>query len=266
MIELRDLSKQFIVDGKPFHALSDINLTIEDGSIYGIIGMSGAGKSTLVRCINLLERPTTGTVIIDGKDLMTMPAAELRQTRRSISMIFQQFNLLMQRSCLKNICFPMEIAGKSSSEAKKRAMELLEIVGLPDKANSYPAQLSGGQKQRVAIARALASDPKVLMCDEATSALDPTTTRSILRLVQDINKRLGITVIVITHEMSVIEEICSNVAILDKGHIVEKGRVEDIFSNPQTTAARKLVYPDGVQINPMNSGHTIRIAFNGGTV
>ncbi len=266
MIELRDLTKNFIVDGENFTALDKINLTIEDGTIYGIIGMSGAGKSTLVRCINMLERPTSGTVLIDGRDMTQLSAKELREVRRSISMIFQQFNLLMQRTCLKNICFPMEIAGVSSSAAKKRALELLDIVGLPDKANSYPAQLSGGQKQRIAIARALASDPKVLMCDEATSALDPTTTRSILKLVKDINDRLGITVIVITHEMSVIEEICSSVAILDNGRVVEKGAVEDIFSNPQTTAARKLVYPDGVQIDPLTNGHILRVAFNGGTV
>ncbi len=266
MIELRNLTKNFIVDGKNFTALDNINLTINDGMIYGIIGMSGAGKSTLVRCINMLERPSSGTVLIDGNDLSAMPAAQLRGTRRSISMIFQQFNLLMQRTCLKNICFPMEIVGVPAAEARKRAMELLDIVGLPDKANSYPAQLSGGQKQRIAIARALASNPKVLMCDEATSALDPTTTRAILKLIQDINKRLGITVIIITHEMSVIEEICSHVAILSHGKVVEEGRVEDIFSNPQTVAARKLVYPDGVQLDPQINGHIIRVAFNGGTV
>jgi D-methionine transport system ATP-binding protein len=237
---------------------------VEDGDIYGIIGMSGAGKSTLVRCINLLERPTEGAVLIDGKDLTQMTPAELRMQRRSISMIFQQFNLLMQKTCLKNICFPMEIAGVPGAKAKARAQELLEIVGLPDKANAYPAQLSGGQKHRIAIARALASDPKVLLCDEATSALDPNTTRAILRLIKDINRRMGITVVVITHEMAVIEEICTEVAILDGGKVVETGSVERVFSNPQTEAARRLVYPDGV---PSEDGgrKVIRIAFNGGT-
>ena len=232
MIELKALSKVFPVDDGMFTALDDVNITIQDGDIYGIIGMSGAGKSTLVRCINLLERPTSGQVLIDGDDMMTLSPKALREKRRSISMIFQQFNLLMQRTCLKNICFPMEIAGVPAAKARQRALELLDIVGLPDKADAYPAQLSGGQKQRIAIARALASDPKVLLCDEATSALDPTTTRSILRLIQDINKRLGITVIIITHEMAVVEEICSHVAILDHGRVMETGAVEEVFSNP----------------------------------
>ena len=265
MIELRELTKTFEVNGAPFTALDKVSLTIHDGEIYGIIGMSGAGKSTLVRCVNLLERPTSGQVLIDGEDLTAMDEKALRQKRREISMIFQQFNLLMQRTCLKNICFPMEIAGKSAGEAKKRALELLDLVGLPDKADAYPAQLSGGQKQRVAIARALASDPKVLMCDEATSALDPTTTRSILRLIQDINKRLGITAIIITHEMSVIEEICSHVAILDHGHVAETGTVEEIFSNPKTEAGRRLVYPDGVIIDRLKTARVVRVGFNGGT-
>jgi len=265
VIEIKEVTKTFEVDGAPFTALNNVSLTVNDGDIYGIIGMSGAGKSTLVRCINLLERPTSGQIIMDGADLTAMTPAQLRETRRSVSMIFQQFNLLMQRTCLDNICFPMEIAGKSRAEAKKRAMELLDIVGLPDKANAYPAQLSGGQKQRIAIARALASDPKVLMCDEATSALDPTTTRSILRLVKDINQRLGITVIIITHEMSVIEEVCSHVAILDHGNVAEAGTVEEIFSNPKTEAGRKLVYPDGVVIDRMKTARVIRVGFNGGT-
>ncbi len=265
MIELRELTKTFQVNGSPFTALEQVNLTIQDGDIYGIIGMSGAGKSTLVRCINLLERPTSGQVLIDGEDLTAMSEKQLRHKRREISMIFQQFNLLMQRTCLKNICFPMEIAGKNKEEARQRALELLDTVGLPDKAEAYPAQLSGGQKQRIAIARALASDPKVLMCDEATSALDPTTTRSILRLIQNINKRLGITVIIITHEMSVIEEICSHVAILDGGRVVEAGTVEEIFSNPKTKAGRKLVYPDGVVIDHLKTARVVRVAFNGGT-
>ncbi len=265
MIQLKEITKIFPTSDGMFTALDHVSLTIEDGDIFGIVGMSGAGKSTLVRCINLLERPTEGQVLIDGQDLTAMTPAQLLQTRRSISMIFQQFNLLMQRTCLKNICFPMEIAGVKAAEAKKRALELLDIVGLPDKADAYPAQLSGGQKQRVAIARALASNPKVLLCDEATSALDPTTTRSILRLIQDINRRLGITVVVITHEMAVVEEICSHVAILDHGHMVETGRVDEIFSNPQTDAARKLVYPDGVQIDQFPVARVVRIVFNGGS-
>lgn len=265
IIELRGVGKTFQSTDGEVVALDGINISINKGDIFGVIGMSGAGKSTLVRCVNLLERPTKGAVLFDGNDLTAMNAKELRGTRRYISMIFQQFNLLMQRNCLKNICFPMEIAGVKSSEAKKRAMELLEIVGLPDKANAYPAQLSGGQKQRVAIARALASDPKVLMCDEATSALDPTTTRSILSLIKDINKRLGITAIVITHEMTVIEEICSHVAILDNGRVAEIGTVEEIFSNPKTDAARKLVFPDGTPIPHLKSERVVRIVFNGGT-
>ena len=272
MIELKQVTKVFPTDDGPFTALDHIDLTIRDGDIFGIVGMSGAGKSTLVRCINLLERPTEGQVLIDGLvdaggpvDLCTLSPAQLRQARRSISMIFQQFNLLMQRTCLKNICFPMEIAGVKPAEAKKRALELLDIVGLPDKANAYPAQLSGGQKQRIAIARALASDPKVLLCDEATSALDPTTTRAILRLVQDINRRLGITVVVITHEMAVVEEICSHVAILDHGHMVETGTVEEVFSNPKTDAARKLVFPDGAKLDEFPVARVVRVVFNGGS-
>ena len=265
MIELKHLSKVFPTADGDFEALSDINLTIGDGDIFGIVGMSGAGKSTLVRCINLLERPTQGEVLIDGENLMELSPARLRQTRRSISMIFQQFNLLMQRTCLKNICFPMEIAGVPAAEAKKRALEYLDIVGLPDKANAYPAQLSGGQKQRIAIARALASNPKMLLCDEATSALDPTTTRSILKLIQDINQRLGITVVVITHEMAVVEEICTHVAILDHGHMVETGTVEEVFSNPKTEAGRKLVFPEGAHIDQFPVASVVRVVFNGGS-
>ena len=265
MIELKNVSKVFPTAEGEFHALKDVSLTIGNGDIYGIVGMSGAGKSTLVRCINLLERPTAGQVIIDGADLCAMGPKELIVRRRSISMIFQQFNLLMQRTCLKNICFPMEIAKKPKADAEKRAHELLEIVGLPDKADAYPAQLSGGQKQRIAIARALASDPKILLCDEATSALDPKTTRDILRLVKDINRRLGITVVVITHEMAVVEEICTQVAILDHGHVMETGSVEQVFSNPRSEAGRRLVYPDGVRVEELPAANVIRIAFNGGS-
>ena len=273
MIELKHVSKIFPTAEGEFQALKDVNLTIHDGDVYGIVGMSGAGKSTLVRCINLLERPTSGQVLVDNLlegqkepvDLCAMSADRLRDARKSISMIFQSFNLLMQRTCLKNICFPMEIAGVPKDKAEQRARELLEIVGLPDRADAYPAQLSGGQKQRIAIARALASDPKVLLCDEATSALDPTTTRAILRLIQDINKRLGITVIVITHEMAVVEEICSHVAVLEHGQVMETGTVEEVFSHPKTDAARKLVYPEGVVIDQLPAANVIRLAFNGGT-
>ena len=274
MIKLEHISKTFPTAEGEVQALRDVSITIGDGDIYGIVGMSGAGKSTLVRCINLLERPTEGQVLIDGLietedggpvDLCRLKPAQLRQARRSISMIFQQFNLLMQRTCLNNICFPMEIAGVPKAQAKKRVQELLEIVGLPDKAWAYPAQLSGGQKQRIAIARALASNPKILLCDEATSALDPTTTRSILRLVQDINKRLGITVVVITHEMAVVEEICTHVTILDHGQVMETGTVEEVFSNPKTEAGRKLVFPEGAAIQQLPAVRVVRVVFNGGS-
>lgn len=267
MIELKNVCKVFPAATGQLHALTAVDLTIGDGEVYGIVGMSGAGKSTLVRCINLLERPTSGQVIVDGVDLCGMKPSELIQQRRSISMIFQQFNLLMQRTCLKNICFPMEIAGKDRAGAEERARELLEVVGLPDKADAYPAQLSGGQKQRIAIARALACDPKILLCDEATSALDPTTTVSILELLKDLNAKLGVTVVVITHQMSVIEAICSRVAILDGGSVAELGAVQDIFSNPSTDAARRLVYPGGASVSQYPVGtRAARVSFNGGTV
>lgn len=266
MIELKNLSKTYKTEDGDFEALKDISLKIEDGDIYGIIGMSGAGKSTLVRCINMLERPTSGTVTIDGVDMGALSKKELREKRRKITMIFQGFNLLMQRSCLKNICFPLELEGVGKQAAKKRAMELLDIVGLSDKAASYPAQLSGGQQQRIAIARALATDPDVLLCDEATSALDPTTTYSILELIKDINRKLGITVIIITHQMSVVESVCRNVAILDEGRVVEQGAVGEVFSNPKTEAARKLVFPQNENSNPIlteENKHLIRVIFNG---
>ena len=265
MIRIENLSKTFDGAGGRVAALHDINLTIEDGDIYGIIGMSGAGKSTLVRCINLLERPTEGRVVIDGVDLTVLSPAELRDARRSITMIFQGFNLLMQKNCLKNICFPMELAGVPKHKAVERAHELLDMVGLPDKAKAYPAQLSGGQQQRIAIARALATNPKVLLCDEATSALDPNTTHSILGLIREINKRLGITVIVITHQMSVVEEICSHVAILDNGEVVESGAVGTVFASPKSAAARRLVFPNGADDSVSNPLHEtrMRIIFNG---
>lgn len=265
MIRIENLSKTFDGAGGRVAALHNINLTIEDGDIYGIIGMSGAGKSTLVRCINLLERPTEGRVVIDGVDMTALSPAELRDARRSITMIFQGFNLLMQKNCLKNICFPMELAGVPKHKAVERAHELLDMVGLPDKAKAYPAQLSGGQQQRIAIARALATNPKVLLCDEATSALDPNTTHSILGLIREINKRLGITVIVITHQMSVVEEICSHVAILDNGEVVESGAVGTVFASPKSAAARRLVFPNGADDSVSNPLHEtrMRIIFNG---
>ncbi len=266
MIELKHLTKHFKTPGGTVAALEDIDLTIPDGDIFGIIGMSGAGKSTLVRCINLLERPDQGTVTIDGRQMQTLTPAELRAARRDIAMIFQQFNLLMQRTCLKNVCFPLELAGRPRAEAETRARQLLELVGLPDKADAYPAQLSGGQKQRIAIARALATDPKVLLCDEATSALDPNTTHAILQLIQQINRELGITVVIITHQMSVVEEVCNHVAILDGGRVVEQGDVAEIFSTPRTDAARRLVFPAGASRGDgdlLPGRRLVRVAFNG---
>lgn len=265
MIELHNISKTFEGAGGKVDALHNINLTIEDGDIYGIIGMSGAGKSTLVRCINVLERPTGGEVIIDGVNIGELSPAALREARRSITMIFQGFNLLMQKNCLKNICFPMELAGIPKEEAKARATELLKLVGLPDKAKAYPAQLSGGQQQRIAIARALATNPKVLLCDEATSALDPNTTHAILELIRDINKKLGITVIIITHQMSVVEEICSHVAILDNGEVVEEGAVGTVFASPKSAAARRLVFPNGAddQVSNPHKEKRLRVIFSG---
>ena len=276
IIQIQHLTKTFGSGEGAVHALDDINLEIRQGEIFGIIGLSGAGKSTLVRCMNLLERPTSGTVIVDGQSLAWTDETdgrqrfigerELRLARRKITMIFQSFNLLMQRTCLKNVCFPMELGGVPAAQAKQRALELLELVGLGDKAGAYPAQLSGGQKQRVAIARALATNPKVLLCDEATSALDPTTTASILDLLKDLNQKLGVTVVVITHQMSVIEEICSQVAILDGGVVAEQGAVEEIFSHPTTDAARRLVYPGGASVEQYPAGtRAVRVAFNGGT-
>lgn len=264
MIELQHVSKTFENAGGRVDALRDVSLTIADGDIYGIIGMSGAGKSTLVRCINMLERPTEGRVIVNGQQLDAMTPAQLRAARREITMIFQRFNLLMQRTCLQNICFPMELAGVGRKEAQAKARELLELVGLPDKAQAYPAQLSGGQQQRIAIARALATNPKVLLCDEATSALDPKTTGQILSLLQKINREQGITVILITHQMSVIEQICNRVAILDSGKVAEIGAVEQVFSNPQSQAGRRLVSPAVAEPAAAWNMPIARIAFNGG--
>ena len=264
MIEIKDLSKTYPSASGGITALKDINITINDGEIFGIIGLSGAGKSTLVRCINFLERPTTGSVIVDGKDLGSLSKKELLKTRQNIGMIFQGFNLLSQRNVIRNICYPLEIAGVNKKEAVKRAEELLELVGLADKAKAYPSQLSGGQKQRVAIARALAAKTKYLLCDEATSALDPDTTRSILELMKKINKTMGVTIVVITHEMKVIDSICDRVAVLDKSTVAELGNVKEVFANPQSDIARKLVLPENKLYNASAvDGRKIRIVYNG---
>ena len=263
MIRIQDVTKTFAGRDGQVEALKGISLTIHKGEIYGIIGMSGAGKSTLVRCLNFLEKPTAGTVFIEDRDLSLLGEKELRKERLDIAMIFQHFNLLMQRNVLDNICFPMEIAGVKKADAKKRAMELLEIVGLTEKSKSYPAQMSGGQKQRVAIARALANNPKILLCDEATSALDPTTTKAILKLLQEINRKDGITIVIITHEMSVVQEICTHVAIIDAGMLAEQGTVEEVFSNPRTSAAKKLVFMGEQRSQKMEGKRCIRIVFDG---
>ena len=264
MIEIRNLNKTFHTANGDIVALDDINLTIQDGEIFGIIGLSGAGKSTLVRCINLLEVPTSGQVLVDGKDLLTLPRKELLKTRQNIGMIFQGFNLLEQRNVLKNVCYPLEIAGVPKEEARKRAVELLELVGLADRQKAYPAQLSGGQKQRVAIARALATKPSYLLCDEATSALDPNTTQSILALLKEINETLGVTIVVITHEMRVIDQICDRVAVIDKSHIAEEGKVSDVFTSPKSKIARELILPGNKSsVENISGGKKIRLIYNG---
>ncbi len=266
MIELNNLSKSFTTADGQVDALKHVTLTINDGDIYGIIGMSGAGKSTLVRCINMLEKPTEGSVIWDGINLGTLKKKEIQQVRHQITMIFQSFNLLMQRTCLQNIMLPLKLIHMPRAEAKKRALELLDTVGLPDKARSYPAQLSGGQQQRIAIARALATNPRVLLCDEATSALDPKTTHAILELVRKINREMGITVIVITHQMSVVQEICNRVAILENGAVVEEGDVSEVFSNPKAQATKALVFPDvaeGIDDYYNEEQQTLRMVFKG---
>lgn len=263
IIQIKNLCKSYPSKKGAAVALEHINLDIYPGEIFGIIGMSGAGKSTLVRCINFLEKPTSGTVIFDGQDLSKLSSKELCKARQSMGMIFQQFNLLMQRTALQNICFPMEIAGIKKEEALKRARELLKLVDMENKEDSYPSQLSGGQKQRVAIARALATNPKVLLCDEATSALDPKTTRSILNLLKDISKRLGITVIIITHEMAVIEEVCQKVAIIDNHVIAETGTVAEVFSRPKQDATKRLVYPEDRKLPDFNAAQCYRLIFDG---
>ena len=269
-ILIQNVSKTYSTKDGNVQALKNVNLSIEQGDIYGIIGMSGAGKSTLVRCINYLEEPTEGKIFIKGKELGSFSKKELRKQREDIGMIFQHFNLLMQKSVLENICFPLYIHGKKKTEARKRAKELLEIVGLSDKAKAYPAQLSGGQKQRVAIARALASNPKILLCDEATSALDPQTTASILDLLKEINQKFGITIVIITHQMSVVREICSHVAIMKSGEVVEDGKVSEIFTHPKSDVARELISRDlgndientGKVASTISKGKNIRIVFS----
>ncbi len=259
LIAVKNLVKEY---GNGVRALDQIDLEIGQGDIFGIIGMSGAGKSTLVRCLNNLEKPTEGTVEIQGRELSKMKGRTLRKERQKISMIFQHFNLLMQKNVLDNICFPLEIAGVKKKQAKERARELLEIVGLSDKAKSYPAQLSGGQKQRVAIARALTNNPDILLCDEATSALDPQTTQSILELLQTINKEYGITIVIITHEMSVVQKICNKVAILEKGKLAEAGAVTKIFANPESAVAKKMLFGDEGETKEMKGKHLIRVVFS----
>ena len=262
-IELRGLSKVYQIPGGEVQALNNINLAIEQGDIYGIIGMSGAGKSTLIRCLNRLDTPTDGQVLIDGQNILAMSKKQLLQTRRRMAMIFQQFNLLMQKSVARNVRYPLEIAGAPKKQANERVMELLKIVGLEEKATAYPAQLSGGQKQRVAIARALASNPEMLLCDEATSALDPMTTQSILELLKKINAELGITVVLITHEMAVIRQICNKVAILDGGKLVEQGTVDDVFMHTKSAAGKRLfgILPENEDDVPTQPA--LRIVFDG---
>lgn len=263
MIELKNLEKTYRTSKGSVTAIKDINITINDGEIFGIIGLSGAGKSTLVRCINYLERPTSGQVIIDGKELGSLKTKELLKTRQNIGMVFQGFNLLAQRNVIKNICYPLEIAGMKKSDAVKRAESLLELVGLSDKAKAYPSQLSGGQKQRVAIARALAAETHYLLCDEATSALDPDTTRSVLELLKKINRTLGVTIIVITHEMKVIDSICDRVAVLDNSTVAEIGDVRTVFANPKSDIGKKLIMPQGELPVTSEHGKKIRIIYNG---
>ena len=262
MIEIVNLNKTYDTAKGSFTALNNVNLTVEDGDIYGIIGLSGAGKSTLVRCINLLEKPSSGSVVIDGEDLTTASKDKLREIRKKVSMIFQQFNLLQQRSVLKNV----ELAGELYNDANRRekAINLLETVGLGDKLSAYPAELSGGQQQRVAIARALMTDPKVLLCDEATSALDPETTKSILELLKDLNKKLGLTVVIISHQMSVIEAICNKVAIIDHAEIVTQGYLQDVFLSPKEPIAKKLIYSG--KLNAGFKGEKlVKLIFDGST-
>ena len=265
MLVLENVSKTYFSEGREVDAVRNVSLHVQKGEIFGIIGLSGAGKSTLIRCMNRLEMPTSGRILIDGENILEMNASQLRGLRKRVSMIFQQFNLLMQSTVAKNVRYPLELAGVPRKKADQRVKELLEIVGLSDKADAYPSQLSGGQKQRVAIARALATDPEILLCDEATSALDPMTTQAILSLLQDINRRLGITIVVITHEMAVIRQICTHVAILDGGELVEEGDVDTVFTHTRSAAGRRLFgivseKPDTKTEDPVEC---IRVIFDG---
>ncbi|MBR5755466.1 MAG: ATP-binding cassette domain-containing protein [Erysipelotrichaceae bacterium] len=261
MIKVEHLSKTFTSKNAQVAAVQDVSFEVRKGEIFGIIGLSGAGKSTLVRCLNLLERPDEGKIYIDGEDLLALDEKKLRLRRRKIGMIFQSFNLLQQDTVLSNVCFPMEIAGVGRKEAREKALEYLKIVGLEAKANSYPSELSGGQKQRVAIARVLASDPEILLCDEATSALDPETTKSILKLIREINDEYNITVVLITHEMAVIQEICDRCVVLEDGKLVEENTVEELFRHPKTTAAKRLIFNSSNQVKDMHGGRILRVAF-----
>ncbi len=262
MIEIRNVSKIYETRQGAFTALNNVSLTIENGDVFGIIGLSGAGKSTLVRCINLLEKPSSGSIIIGGEDLTTADKAKLRTMRRKVSMIFQQFNLLQQRTVLKNV----ELAGEIDKNPRRRekAIELLTTVGLKDKLDSYPSELSGGQQQRVAIARALMTDPEVLLCDEATSALDPETTKSILALLKDLNRKLGLTIVIISHQMSVIEAICNKVAIIDNAEIVEEGELQNVFLSPKMPITKRLVYSGRVNA-AVRGEKLVKLLFDGTT-
>lgn len=276
MIELRNVEKTYFSKHGDIHALKSTNLHINQGEIFGVIGLSGAGKSTLIRCINMLEVPTNGTVLVDGQDLTAMKDSQLRKARQNIGMIFQHFNLLATRTVAGNIAFPLEIQGKDKATIDAKVQALLALVGLEDRKDHYPSQLSGGQKQRVGIARALASDPKVLLCDEATSALDPQTTKSILDLLRDINKRLNLTIVMITHQMQVVKDICDRVAVIENGEIIEEGSMLDIFTNPQTATTKEFIssiqnneLPDMVKKQPMSPTYVegsrplIRLSFLG---
>jgi D-methionine transport system ATP-binding protein len=266
LIRIKGLSKVYKTPDGDVIALDDIDLSVAKGDIHGVIGMSGAGKSTLIRCINRLDTPNKGQILYRGQDILLMDTKELLAVRRKVAMIFQQFNLLMQRTLGENVRYPLEIAGVSRKDANIRVKELLTIVGLEDRLNAYPAQLSGGQRQRVAIARALASDPEVLLCDEATSALDPMTTQSILSLLQDINRRLGLTIIIITHEMAVIRQICDRVTILDGGRVAEEGSVDEVFMHTKSQAGRRLFGAAPQNPDEEPEGPALRLVFDGSSV
>lgn len=262
IISIQEVSKIFNLKDSTVTALDNISFDINKGEIFGIIGLSGAGKSTLVRCINLLEKPTTGKVLVNGQDLNSLSEKELNKARKNIGMIFQHFCLLDQRTALQNVCFPLELNGVNKKEAVKRARELLELVGLGDREKAYPSQLSGGMKQRVAIARALATNPQILLCDESTSALDPATTQSILALLKEINEKLGVTIVIITHEMAVVEEVCHRVAVMDKSKVMELDTVENVFTHPKSKIAKQLILPLKEEVQRLEDNQ-IRIIFDG---